>query len=90
MDFLWKAAPLAPPPVAVPTQEPKPLHPFYPLGIEIVNYLANDKDVLQLLTAFAIGCTVILSTAWLVAFKFGGQLRTTDKFAVLWFTLSKT
>ena len=91
MNFFKKAAP--PPPEPAPVQmlphELKPVHPFYPLGVEIVNYLANDKDVLQLLTTFAIGCAVILSITWLAASRIAPQLRATDKFAVLWFTLSK-
>lgn len=89
MDFFRKAAPPPPPPVEVPIKDAAPLHPFYPLGVEIVNYLANDKDVIQLLTSFAIGCTVILSMTWLVASTFGPQLKRTDKLVVLWFMLSK-
>lgn len=88
MNFFKKPSPVAVP-VHVPIPAPKPLHPFYPLGVEVVNYLANDKDVLQLLTSFAIGCAGILSLAWFAASKCAPQLRAVDKLVVLWFTLSK-
>lgn len=90
MDYFRKAIAPAPAPVAIPVQDAKPLHPFYPLGVEIVNYLANEKDVVQLLVSFAIGCTVILGATWLGASAISPQLKRTDKLAVLWFTLCKT
>lgn len=90
MDFFRKPSPPAPVRIAVPTQDAKPLHPFYPLGVEVVNYLANEKDVIQLLAMFASICAVILGITWLGASKISPQLKKTDKLIVLWFTLCKS
>ncbi|RVX70886.1 hypothetical protein B0A52_06043 [Exophiala mesophila] len=63
------------------------VHPFYPLGVEIVNYLANEKDVIQLLTSFASLVGSILLVAWYGATKFAPHLKASDQLAVLWFVL---
>lgn len=64
------------------------LHPFYPIGLEIVGYLANDWGVLQLLTYFAAGWAVILSVTWAVAGRFNSKLGADEKACILWFVLS--
>lgn len=71
------------------TPELKVAHPFYPVGVEIVNFIANDKTVLQLLASFATGCAVILSATWLLTSAVAPRLRTMDKIIVLWFCLCK-
>ncbi|OQV06014.1 hypothetical protein CLAIMM_10657 [Cladophialophora immunda] len=66
----------------------KALHPFYPAGVEIINFSANDKNVVQLLAIFGIGCAVILSAAWFTTSSFAPRLKATEKWTVLWFCLS--
>lgn len=65
-----------------------PLHPHYPLGINLPNYAANDKETLELLTIFAAGCVVLLAATWFVMGKRAQELRFWDKMAILWFMLS--
>ena len=65
-----------------------PLHPFYPLGVEIANYVANDQDALQLLTKFLSGWVVILGATWWGVSKYSPQLSRLDKSIMLWFILS--
>jgi cholestenol Delta-isomerase len=67
-----------------------PLHPFYPLGVEIANYVANDQNALELLTQFLSGWAVILSATWWVVSKYSPQVNRLDKTIMLWFILSKT
>jgi len=82
--FFKKDTPLIP----IPTPELKIVHPFYPVGVEIVNFIANDLTVLQLLAAFGAGCAVILSATWFLTSAFAPRLKKTDRLAVLWFCLS--
>lgn len=72
-----------------PPPEPKIVHPFYPVEIEIVDFVANDKSVPQLLVPFLGGLVVILATAWLSASRFAPHLRALDKTILLWFILSR-
>lgn len=65
-----------------------PTHPYYPTHIEIPGFVAHDLTVPQLLGAFAAGCSVILSSTWLLASAFAPRMRTLDKFIALWFCLS--
>ena len=65
-----------------------PLHPFYPLEVEIANYVANDQDALELLTKFLSGWVVILGATWWGASKYAPQLGKLDKTILLWFILS--
>jgi len=85
--MFFKKAPAPPPPI--PTTVMKPIHPFYPTEIEIVNFIANDMTVSQLLAAFAAGCVVILSTTWFLASRVAPRLKVMDKIIVLWFCLSE-
>ena len=81
---MWgsKPAPVAEAPL------PVVLHPFYPLGVEIANYVANDQDALELLTKFLSGWVVILGATWWATGKYAPQLSKLDKTIMLWFVLS--
>jgi hypothetical protein len=86
MNFFKKAVPS---PLAEPVHVLQPIHPFYPVGVEVANFIANDKTVVQLLATFAIGCAAVLGATWLLAGRLAPRLKATDKAAVLWFCLSK-
>jgi cholestenol Delta-isomerase len=66
-----------------------PPHPFYPLEVEIVGYLANQWSVPTLLGIFLGGWLVILGLTWASVSWFSPRLRGTDKLIILWFILSK-
>ncbi|EXJ92690.1 hypothetical protein A1O3_01242 [Capronia epimyces CBS 606.96] len=76
----------SPPPVPLP--EIKALHPYFPIETEIVNFIANDMDLFQLLATFGACCVVVLSAGWLIASRVSPRLKTGDKLAVLWFCLT--
>jgi len=80
----FKQPPSSPPPV-----ESRPLHPFYPVEIDIANYIANDKQVLELVLTFAGGSAVILGATWLAVSRISPHLKATDKVTILWFFLSR-
>jgi hypothetical protein len=63
-------------------------HPFYPVGIELVGYLANTKDTVTLLGIALAGLVVICSATWAVVSRISPRLRTVDKLAILWFMSS--
>ncbi|KIW88191.1 uncharacterized protein Z519_11302 [Cladophialophora bantiana CBS 173.52] len=89
MDFLKNLMAFSPP---LPPPEPKvvvtkPIHPYYPTEIEIVNFAANEMSVPELLAAFATGCTIILSLTWFLTSSLAPRLRVVDKVIALWFCL---
>lgn len=71
------------------TKIPHPPHPYYPLEVEIVGYLANDLTVPQLLASFAAGCAGIFLVTYLAAKKMKPTLRGSELLQILWFVLCK-
>ncbi|KAJ9606004.1 hypothetical protein H2200_009853 [Cladophialophora chaetospira] len=90
MDFLRNLVPSAPyaplSKVSVAAVE-QAVHPFYPTHIEILNFVANDRGIVELLSIFAAGCTAILGLTWFLVSRFAPHVRTADKWTVLWFCL---
>jgi len=84
---MWGSKPAAP--VLDTTLPAVPLHPFYPLEVEIANYVANDQDALELLTKFLSGWVVILGTTWWAVGRYSPRLGKLDKTIMLWFILSR-
>jgi cholestenol Delta-isomerase len=71
-----------------PPVEPKiPIHPYYPLEAEIVGYLANEWDTLELCGMFAGGCTVIFAITYLVVKRLRPSVSVGDLATVMWFVL---
>lgn len=66
-----------------------PSNPFYPIGVEVVGYLANKWSVPALLGIFLGGWVVILGVSWFSVGWISPKLRQMDKLVVLWFILSK-
>jgi hypothetical protein len=64
-------------------------HPYYPIGVEIAGYLANDKDTMTLFGVALTGLAVICGTTWTIASRVSPGLRTGDKLTILWFMSSR-
>jgi len=64
-----------------------PAHPYYPIDVEIVGYLANEWDTLTLVSIFAAGCAAIFSVTYLVVMKVRPQVSTSDLWTIMWFVL---
>ncbi|KAL1970369.1 hypothetical protein VTN77DRAFT_5529 [Rasamsonia byssochlamydoides] len=64
-----------------------PAHPYYPIDVEIVGYLANEWDTLTLVSMFAAGCAAIFSVTYLVVMKVRPQVSTSDLWTIMWFVL---
>lgn len=62
-------------------------HPYYPLELEIVSYLANEWSVPTLLGVFAGVCATILFATLAIVNKVHPNLRGSDKAAIWWFVL---
>lgn len=75
--------PAAPPPV----EAKMPAHPFYPLGIEVANYLANEWGVLTLLSAFAACCASVFAATYVVVMRVRPTMSRGELLTVLWFVL---
>jgi len=76
-------APAAPPPV----ESKMPAHPFYPLGIEVANYLANEWSVLTLLGAFAACCASVFAVTYVVVMRVRPTMSRGELLTILWFVL---
>ena len=65
-------------------------HPYYPIGVEITNYVANDTDYITLLTLFGVGWLVILTLTWILTSTFCPRVKKLDKWVILWWVLTGT
>ncbi|KAK3384083.1 EBDP4, emopamil-binding protein [Lasiosphaeria ovina] len=63
-------------------------HPYYPVGVEVAGYLANEWGVLTLISLFAACCAGVFSLAYLAVIKVRPSLPTSELFTLLWFVLS--
>jgi cholestenol delta-isomerase len=64
-----------------------PLHPYYPLEVEIVGYLTNDWHFLTLIEVFAAVCLVVFGVTYVVAKKVNPRIGTGELWIVMWFVL---
>jgi len=69
------------------THIPHPPHPYYPLEVEIVGYLANDWSVPTLLAVFATGCAGIFSITYAIVKRYRPHLPIGELLTILWFVL---
>ncbi|KAF2119988.1 3-beta-hydroxysteroid-Delta(8),Delta(7)-isomerase [Lophiotrema nucula] len=63
------------------------LHPYYPIEAEIVGYIANRWNTLELLLMFGSGCAGIFGITFAVVKKLRPNGSTGDLLTVLWFVL---
>ncbi|KAF2714861.1 EBDP4, emopamil-binding protein [Pleomassaria siparia CBS 279.74] len=69
------------------TNSTLPLHPYYPIEAEIIGYLANEWNTLELCSMFAAGCTAIFTVTYLVVKRLRPNVSNSDMITVLWFIL---
>ncbi|KAI9675711.1 MAG: hypothetical protein M1817_001078 [Caeruleum heppii] len=69
---------------------PEPVHPYYPLGVEVVGYLANEYSVPVLLLLFFGGLAVLFGLTLVVVNNVHPNLPVSEKYTILWFVLSGT
>ena len=63
------------------------VHPFYPLEVEIANYLANEWSMQVLLAIFTTLCATIFFGTKFVVNRAHPHLASTEKAAIWWFVL---
>ncbi|KAK1834244.1 EBDP4, emopamil-binding protein [Podospora conica] len=64
-----------------------PSHPFYPLGIEVANYVANEWSVITLLAAFAACCASVFAVTSVVVVRIRPTMSRSELLTILWFVL---
>jgi len=80
-------------PLDIPANASKishPPHPYYPLEVEIVGYLANEWSVPLLLFTFAAGCTFIFSLTRVIVKRIQPTIAKNELLTVMWFVLSES
>lgn len=63
------------------------VHPYYPIDLEIVGYLANEWDTLTLVSIFAAGCTAIFLVTYLLVMRVQPKISSGDLWTIMWFVL---
>ncbi|KAK7734002.1 hypothetical protein SLS53_007997 [Cytospora paraplurivora] len=64
-----------------------PLHPYYPLGIVIADYVAPTLSTLEILAIFTVTCLSILTPTWFYVRRQKHRIDGKDAAATLWFVL---
>ncbi|KAI8932577.1 hypothetical protein NX059_010082 [Plenodomus lindquistii] len=62
-------------------------HPYYPLEVEIVGYLANKWGTIELLTIFSAGIAAIFSATYAMVKRTRPNASTGDLSTIMWFVL---
>lgn len=62
-------------------------HPYYPLGIQILDYAANEYSVPTLLAYFATGCTGVFALTYVAVSRVRPGLPCSELATILWFVL---
>lgn len=65
----------------------KVAHPFYPVGAEVVGYLANEHSVPRLLAIFFGACLLLFALTFAVLHARPSDLSRSTKATVFWFVL---
>ncbi|KAL4921490.1 Emopamil-binding protein [Aspergillus aurantiobrunneus] len=63
------------------------LHSYYPLGVDIPNYAANELSTLTLLAIFASACAILLGATTLITTKANPHISRAEFLTVFWFVL---
>lgn len=66
----------------------QPLHPYYPLGVELPQYAANKDSVPYLLGIFFSVCTVLFTATFYLARRISPHLSRAELASIMWFMLS--
>ncbi|KAJ5081480.1 hypothetical protein NUU61_009744 [Penicillium alfredii] len=64
-----------------------PVHPYYPLNLEIGGYLANEWKSWDLVSIFVTGCTIIFLASYLLVMRVQPKISTNDLLTLKWFAL---
>jgi cholestenol Delta-isomerase len=73
----------------VPSARPElPPHPYFPVGVNIPDYVANEMTTVEIMSMFAVGCVAILLIAYSASRKIRPNLANIDLATTLWFVLS--
>jgi cholestenol Delta-isomerase len=68
-------------------QKSSPLHPYYPLGVLIPDYVENTISTFTILAWFTAACTIILGSSLVVIRSIKPKLSNGDIATSLWFVL---
>lgn len=64
-----------------------PAHPYYPLGVHIVGYAANELGLLVLLASFGAGCAAIFTASYVLVSRVRPSLPISEVMTLFWFML---
>jgi cholestenol delta-isomerase len=62
-------------------------HSYYPVGVEIPNYVPNEWSTLTLVSTFAAACVIVLAVTYSLATKTNPRISKLELSKVFWFAL---
>ncbi|KAF2756919.1 EBDP4, emopamil-binding protein [Pseudovirgaria hyperparasitica] len=65
----------------------EPLHPYYPLGVDIAGYEANESSVLTLLGVFSSLCVALFAITYVAGRRVRANISRGDLVTMMWFVL---
>lgn len=65
-------------------------HPYSPSQIEVIGYVENDISLVELLTVFLLGLTMLAIALWVALMRSDPRLRFWDRSIAMWFALTGT
>ncbi|KAL2854211.1 Emopamil-binding protein [Aspergillus pseudodeflectus] len=62
-------------------------HSYYPVGVQIPNYVPNEWSTLTLVSTFAAACVIVLAVTYSLATKTNPRISKSELSKVFWFAL---
>jgi cholestenol delta-isomerase len=86
---MWSYLPVSAPVADMAANASKivPLHPYYPIEVELVGYMANKWDALTLVSIFAAGCVAIFTVTYVITTRIRPNMSKAELSTIMWFVL---
>lgn len=69
-------------------EDPAPVHDYYPLGVQIPQFVPNESTPASLITRFGIRWAIILGMSWFIIGRLRPKAALSDRVAFTWMCLS--
>lgn len=69
-------------------EDPGPVHDYYPLGVQIPHFVANESSPIALITRFGIQWAAVVGASWFLIGRLRPKAGLSDRIAFTWMCLS--
>jgi cholestenol delta-isomerase len=60
-------------------------HPYYPIGVEIRNYVPNSKSAFELVSTIGISFVVVIGSCWVILGRHWSAASKLERLKATWF-----